>query len=275
MPQRVIEGLDVVTFNGFDAHPGVTHAITTRHGGSSAPPFDTLNLGQHVGDDRDAVARNRERLARLVGSPVERVTFASQVHGTRVAVINERGAGSAVPDTDALITAHPGLPIVILVADCVVIGLYDPVRHVAGIAHAGWRGTLGGVAVKTVETMRDVFRTDPADLVASIGPSIGPCCYTVGPDVTDAFFAEHPEMADDVLTPPDFASAGSFEGVSDDRMMLDLWQANERLLAGAGVPPDHIETAGRCTSCETDTFFSHRAESGRTGRFAGVIVIRG
>jgi len=269
MPERTLDDITIETFAAIDALAGVTFAITTRAGGSSAAPFAGFNLGGHVGDDPAAVATNRAQLSALTGLGAEALSFGAQVHGTNVAVVDRPGQSFA--DTDSLITDRPDLPLVILVADCVVIGLCDPVRGCLGIAHAGWRGTLGDIASRTLATMRKHFGTDPSDVVAAVSPSIGPCCYQVGPEVTDAFYADHPDIALDVLAPPDFASAGSFEGVNDDRSMLDLWAANRRMLERAGVPAGNIDIAEECTACNTDRFFSHRAESGQTGRFAGVI----
>jgi YfiH family protein len=269
MPERTIGELTVETFDTIDARDGVTFAITTRAGGTSAAPFESLNLGGHVGDDASDVEANRARLSALTGLDAGALSFGAQVHGTHVAVVDRPGRNFA--DTDALVTNQPDVPLVILVADCAVIGLVDPVRGCVGIAHAGWRGTLEDIAAKTLDVMRDRFGTDPAQVVAAVSPSIGPCCYQVGPEVTDAFYAGHPDIAPDVLAPPDFASAGSFEGVNDDRSMLDLWAANCRMLERAGVPVGNIDVAEVCTACNTDHFFSHRAESGRTGRFAGVI----
>jgi len=269
MPERTIGELSVETFDTIDAQAGVTFAITTRAGGSSPIPFGGLNLGGHVGDDPAAVAANRAQLSTLTGMGVDALSFGAQVHGTNVAVLERPGQTFA--GTDALVTDRPDVPLVILVADCVAIGLVDPVRGVVGIAHAGWRGTLGDIAASTIAVMHDVFGTQASDVLAAVSPSIGPCCYQVGAEVTDAFYAEHPTIAPDVLAPPDFASAGSFEGVNDDRSMLDLWAANARMLERAGVPAGNIDVAEMCTACNTDRFFSHRAEKGRTGRFAGLI----
>jgi YfiH family protein len=269
MPWRDVADITLRTFDAIDGCAGVSFAITTRSGGASAQPFESLNLGGHVGDRADAVAANRGKLSALTGLEAEALSFGAQVHGTRVEVVTRPGQSFA--DTDALITDRPDLPLVILVADCVVIGLVDPVNGAIGIAHAGWRGTLGDIAAGTVAAMQAHLGTVPSDVLAAIGPSIGPCCYQVGPEVTDAFYATHPDIAPDVLAPPDFASAGSFEGVNDDRSMLDLWAANRLLLERAGVPDGNIDVAGICTACNTDRFYSHRAEHGRTGRFAGVI----
>lgn len=273
MTERNLGDITVETFDLFDAREDVTFAVTTRRGGVSAAPFASLNLGAHVGDDDAAVAENRERLSAFTGVAAEALCLGGQVHGTRVAVVEE--PGGRFEKTDALVTALPDVPLMILTADCAAVALYDPVRAAVGIAHAGWRGTLADIAAVIIGVMRGRFGTAPPELLAAVGPSIGPCCYQVGPEVTDAFYAAHPDIAPDILSPPDFASAGSFEGVNDDRSMLDLWTANRLMLERAGVPPQHIEVSGSCTACNTDRFFSHRAEKGRTGRFAAVIQRHG
>jgi len=276
MTERVCDSLAIRTYGLFDEYRGVTHAITTRKGGVSAAPYATLNLGLHVGDDEDTVLRNRSLLSAITGCEPDALTFGAQVHDANIAVVDASNAGGGFEDTDALITDAPDIPLCVLVADCVVVGLYDPVRNTVGIAHAGWRGTLASIAQKTVDAMRATFGSHPRDIIASISPSIGPCCYEVGPDVVDAFYAGHDDIAPEVFSDPDMASAGSFAGgVNEDRKMLDLWKANELILEQAGVLPSHIETAGICTACDTDTWFSHRAEKGRTGRFAGILQLHG
>ncbi|MCH7548120.1 MAG: peptidoglycan editing factor PgeF [Candidatus Krumholzibacteriota bacterium] len=274
MPERILGELTLHTYELFDAHTEVTHVITTRHGGVSAEPYDSLNLGLHVGDDESAVLANRERLTAITGVPTDRLTFGGQVHEMNVVVVDASNAGGKFEATDSLVTDTPDTPLIILVADCVVVGLYDPVQRAVGIAHAGWRGTLGAIAQKTVAAMRVTFGTKPGDILAAIGPSIGPCCYEVGAEVVDAFYAEQGDIAPDILATPEFASAGSFEGaINDDRMKLDLWQANALLLEHAGVSASSIEASAVCTSCNTGTYFSHRGEKGNTGRFAGIIQL--
>ncbi|HER20405.1 MAG TPA: laccase domain-containing protein, partial [Chromatiales bacterium] len=162
----------------------------------------------------------------------------------------------------------------ILVADCVPVSLYDPIKRVIGLAHAGWRGTAAGVAAKTVGRMMEEFDTDPTDLVAGIGPSIGPCCYEVGPEVADEFHARQPLVADHVLLTGEAASAGEFDhSVNEDRYHLDLWRANTLELVTAGVFEANIGVAGICTACNTGDFFSHRAEGGRTGRGGALMML--
>lgn len=266
--------MDRITFNHFDAHDGVAAFATTRLGGVSNKPFDTLNLGFSTGDDRDDVLANRARVAKALGASPERIVTAGQVHGTNVAVVRESDAGSLIRETDALVTDVPGLPLLILTADCVAVLLCDTRRRAVGIAHAGWRGTLANIVGATVETMHDAFGTKPSDLIAAVGPSIGPCCYEVGAEVVDAFFAEHAAIADEILQPLDFASAGSFEaGVNEDHRILDLWRANALMLIDAGVPEGNIDIAEACTAHNTAQFFSHRAEGGRTGRSGAVIML--
>ena len=270
---RSIDGIPYFAFESFE-DAGARAIVTTRDGGDSAPPYNSLNLSTSTGDDEDAVRRNQDRLATILDVAPAGLTFAGQVHGSRVEVVTKDGAGTKFPDTDALVTDVPGVPLVILTADCVAVLLLDPGRRVVGIAHAGWRGTLAEIATTTIATMVENFGATPERIVAAIGPSIGPCCYEVGSDVVDAFFAEQPEIADDVLTTSDFASAGSFEeSVNTDKKNLDLWRANYLQLLAAGVPDDNIDVTATCTSCNTGTFYSHRAENGRTGRFAHAICL--
>jgi YfiH family protein len=165
-----------------------------------------------------------------------------------------------LPETDALITSSRGVTLMLRFADCVPVLLYDPVRRVAGLAHAGWRGTVSGIARKTVQRMVSHYGCRPEDVLAGVGPSIGPCCYEVGEDVAEAVRDSMPE-SDDLLN-----------ARSQDRWHLDLWRANVRQLAESGVLD--IEIAGTCTACRTDEWYSHRAEHGRTGRWGALLGLR-
>lgn len=234
------------------------HAVFTRRGGVSLPPYATLNTGHSVGDDPAAVSENHRRLCRALGTEPEVIASASQVHGVGVAVLDVDDRGRARPRTDALLTARRGVPLMQRYADCVPLLLYDPVRRVLGLAHAGWRGTVGGMAIEAVRAMTEAFGTRPADLIAGVGPSIGPCCYEVGPEVAQQVRRQF-EMGGSWLLPQNGGS-----------VHLDLWAANRWQLESAGV--GQVEVGGLCTACHTDEFFSHRAEKGRTGRF-GVLAI--
>jgi purine-nucleoside/S-methyl-5'-thioadenosine phosphorylase / adenosine deaminase len=230
---------------------GTTAVFTTRLGGVSAPPFDGLNLGILTDDERGSVIENRDRLASAIGFPAERIAIGHQVHGSDLATHTapQRPSpygrpGSPIPDVDGHVTAEPSLALLVFVADCVPVALSGP----GGVAmlHCGWRGlaasrTSSGIVARGV---RAVGATH-----AAIGPSIGPCCYEVGDEVLGAF-------------------AGFGEGVAHGRM-LDLPEVARRFLRAAGV--ERIESSGLCTSCETELFFSHRRDAGRTGRQAGLV----
>jgi YfiH family protein len=259
MRERTIDGITFLTFDRFDADARVSCLVTTRAGGESAPPYDSLNLGPRCGDDAEAVARNHARVAGLVGA--EALTTGNQVHDCRVAVVGSADAGRRFEDTDALVSAEAEVALAVLVADCAAVMLYDPEAGAVGVAHAGWRGTLAGAAARTAAAMAMTLGAAPGRMIAAIGPCIGPCCYEVGPEVAAAFRASHAVIADEIL-------AVGPRG----REMLDLWRANRLQLVAAGVPEAHVEVARACTACETGRFFSHRAESGKTGRFAAVIA---
>ncbi len=247
-------------FEGLAGAP-LVHAITTRLGGHSAGHLASLNLGHTVGDAPEAVAHNHARLLAALDIPAERVVTAHQVHGTRVAVATPADGGRVIPQTDALITVTPGLYLMLRYADCVPVLLYDPRRGAIGLAHAGWQGTLAGTAARAAKTMIAEFGCRPEDLQAAIGPSIGPCCYEVGPEVVAAAEAAFPQA-------PDLLRRRRPNG----HAYLDLWSANAYQLAQVGLR--QIECARLCTACRTDLFYSHRAEGGRTGRFAAIIGLR-
>ena len=281
MPLVDHNGLTAWMFDVFAPHPSVTGFVTTRTGGGSRDEFASLNLGLSTGDDPEMVVSNRRRVVEATGVPLDRLTVGSQVHEARIAVVTDDLAGSGhapgnnpIPSTDGLVTALTGTPLMALVADCVAVLLYDPVRRVAGVAHAGWRGTVANIVAEAVATMTANFATNPSDVIAGIGPSIGPCCYEVGSEVVDAFYAQHPGIGSEVLAVPEFASAGSFErGVNTDAQHLDLWRANQLQLIDAGLHEDNIEVAMTCTSCNTESYYSHRAEHGKTGRFAAIVLL--
>jgi hypothetical protein len=257
--------------------PRVTAGFTSRHGGVSGPPYGTLNCGYHVLDEAASVTANRQRLAAAIGVPFAANTYAEQVHGTNVIVVGagEQGAGrdgreSAIQNADGLLTAEAGVSLNLMYADCVPLYFYDPVRRVVGLAHAGWKGTVGNIARTAVSRMSEVYGSKPEELLAAIGPSIGVCCYEVDEAVagkvrpvlegTGATPAEREEVLQDGRTP--------------GKYMLNLQTFNRLLLTEAGILSSHIELSHLCTSCNTDRFFSHRAEGGRTGRMVAWIALR-
>jgi YfiH family protein len=241
-------------------HPDLAHGVFTRLGGYSQPPWDSLNTGHTVGDDLEAVRANHELIFEALGVHREDVVSPRQVHGTSVRVVDGRDKGQVCPETDALVTVTPGVVLMLRFADCVPVLLFDPIQGVVGLAHAGWRGTVAGMARSAVQAMVNDLGCLPADILAGVGPSIGPCCYEVGREVVDATRRAFADV-DGLLMPR-----------ANGRWHLDLWAANRRQLADAGV--QHIEVAGICTACHTDEWFSHRAERGKTGRMGALIGLR-
>lgn len=250
-------------------HPDLVHAVTTRAGGVSAPPYDTFNLSWARPDSQDAVLENRRRLCNALEIPLSHLVQAGQIHGIGVKAVgqDERGAGArerstVLPPADALITDEPDVFLLACFADCVPLLFFDPVRRAVGVAHAGWKGTVAGMAAATVSAMEQTYGCRPADLLVVIGPSAGPCCYEVGPEVIAAArsaFSEQPTVLPGI----------------DGRTHFDLWTANHVTLCKAGVLPANIAITNYCTIHHADRFFSHRATGGATGRFGAVIGMRG
>ncbi|MFN2166977.1 MAG: peptidoglycan editing factor PgeF [Anaerolineae bacterium] len=238
---------------------GLVHAVFTRLGGVSRAPFDTLNVGNTVGDDEADVAENHARVYARLGLSAEQMISPRQVHSNRVAVVTDAEAGSIIADTDGLATSTPHVALLLRFADCQPILLYDPVHHALALVHAGWRGVAQGIARRAVETMVETFGTSPGDLLAGLGPAIGPCCYTVGDKVAAAMGYVLPDWS------------GAMSPLEEGTWRLDLSAANAQQLAAEGV--QKIETANLCTSCHYDEFYSHRAGNGRTGRFAAAAFL--
>ncbi len=261
-------------FEHFSRHSAMIHAIFSRRGGFSEAPFASLNTGLSVGDDRQRVFANRRLLAQILDCPDWPIATSWIVHGNEVVEagaewkLNHRPLDDPGPRRrgDALMTQESGVFLLISFADCLPILYFDPVHQVVGIAHAGWRGTASGIAGQMVQKLANRFGVRPADLLVGLAPSIGPCCYEVGPDVR-AEFERIPEVAESVVWMP-------HHGGRADRWMLDLKGSNYRQLLAAGISPEHIEVMPFCTACRTDLFFSHRREQGKTGRFAALIGLR-
>jgi len=238
------------------AAAGVTHGIFTRLAGRSLTPFASLNVGHTVGDDSEAVESNHQLIYSSLGCCSSQVVSARQVHSDEVAIVGRGNRGAILPDTDALITQDPETTLMLRFADCTPILLAEPSRPMVGIVHAGWRGTLGRIARKAVEEAVCRLGVDPGKLIAGIGPSIGPCCYEVGRDLLRRLESDEEDWSSFLVE----KRGGTF---------LDLWAANRRQLAHAGVR--NIEVARLCTVCHVDEFFSHRGEGGLTGRFGALI----
>ena len=245
------------------------HAISTRLGGVSRAPYDSLDLALHVGDEAGDVCENRRIFAASLGLDAAHIVTPNQVHGDVVARVTEKDAGRGATDyddciqeTDALITDTPNLPLMLCFADCTPIVFLDPEHRAAGIAHGGWKGTVASIAEKTLRCMGEAFGTQPKDVLVGIGPAIGPCCYEVGAEVAEKFRAAFP-YADECLLKE-----------QDGHIHLNLWEANRQQMLRAGVPEENIEVAGECTCCRHKWYYSYRADGGKTGRIAAMIALK-
>ena len=269
MLEERLHSSSIFRFRNLSDQGGVSHFVSTRIGGLSLPPYESLNLGFHVGDSPETVLKNREHLATTVKIPLSDFTFAKQIHSGTVTIVTEqmRGCGAADYDTaieatDAMVTAVPGLCLAVLTADCVPLLLFDPRKRVVAAVHAGWRGSVKLIARNTVEILIQEYNCKQQDLLVGIGPSIGPCHYEIGPDVIT-------QVKD---------TFGGTEGYINDESPdgkghFNLWEANKRQIMEAGVPPQNIEIARICTYCNAHLFFSVRHQKGTTGRFGTGIML--
>jgi YfiH family protein len=244
------------------------HGFTTRRGGVSAPPFDTLNLGMKWGDARDNVMENRRRLRRAAGS--EDIYVASQVHAATVIAVT---SGDAVADVakaqaDALCSIVPGVVLGAFVADCIPLLMADVVTGAVAAVHAGWRGTVARVVTAAVGRMAAEYGTRPEDLRVAMGPAIGPCCFEVGDEVVAAVEASIPDARDEGVIREQAANDLT-------KRHVDLKRANAVLLMRAGVPRAFIDAGPECTSCDAKRFFSYRRDAGVTGQMIGFIATAG
>lgn len=246
---------------------GVTHAFSTRQGGVSVPPWDTLNLGLDLGDDPAAVQENHRRFFHAAGADVSRAVLSKQVHETTVRLCTSADAGKGLErerdyTADALITNELNLPLTVFSADCGVILLYDPVCKAVGAVHAGWRGCAAGILEKTVQAMTESFGSRPEDLLAAIGPCIGSCCFETDSDVADAMIAALGKE-----------TAAPYLERRGPKWHVDLAGLNRLWLLRAGLTLDHIDVAALCTVCHPEWFWSHRKMGRARGLQAAMISL--
>lgn len=260
----------------------VNHGIFTRLGGVSEGPWASLNMSCTTGDATEPVRENRRRALDALGLAPEQSLTSWMVHGNRVRVVScddLRLPGANDVRADAMVTRDRGLALTLRFADCIPALFCDPVKGAIGIAHVGWRGIVNGVLTETVRAMACAFGSRPRDILAGIGPSIGPARFEVDEEVAAQIQAAVPEpvvlrTACEEVSQEGMASSAS----SPDRLIngaqkphVDLWAAARAQLEAAGVR--HVEVAAICTASNTHEWFSHRAERGKTGRFGVIIAL--
>jgi YfiH family protein len=275
-------GLKLLQIPAFSKLPWLIHAFSTRSGGIS--PLESekvLNLGFTDWDTRENVLENRSRLQTAAGAKDLPLITLKQFHSDVIHVFDT--APSDPCRGDASITNRPNLLLAIQTADCVPIVLVDPKRRAIAAIHAGWRGTLSRIAAKTIGKMQMHFSTNPRDLLAAIGPSIGPCCYEVGTEVATQFLSQFPDAPDYF---DEFRTGDEPNPIQWLNMMppghqpppkgvlLDLRKANRSQLLTAGLRPQNIHTIDLCTGCHPDLLFSYRKQGPTSGRLMSVIALR-
>jgi len=233
-----------------DRDPEVVLAFSTRRGGVSAAPYDSLNLGRSTGDRAEDVTKNRRRLLHALALDHDRLATAGQMHGVRVVAVEAPGH---TPACDALLTRRPGVPLAVSTADCMSL-LFHATGTVAA-AHAGWRGTADGIPRATLLALCAAAGVAPQRVTVHLGPCIRACCYEVGDDVARRFPAAAVRRA----------------GAA---WHLDLPHAARLQLLEAGLPPDSLHDSGACTACDASWYYSHRRDRERTGRHWGIVALR-
>jgi purine-nucleoside/S-methyl-5'-thioadenosine phosphorylase / adenosine deaminase len=235
------------------ALPEVAHGFFTRQGGVSLGVYESLNVSASVGDESDLVSANQRLIQGVLG--LTGLARAVQVHGGQAAIITSTGQAQEddLPEADILVTSVAGLGLLIQQADCQAIMLYDPVNRVVANVHCGWRGHVHNILGETVSLLRKRFGSNPPDLYAAVGPSLGPCCAEFR-----NFRQEFPDTLWDYQVRPTY---------------FDLWRLSRDQLVAAGLQPERLDLARLCTRCRASEFFSYRRDK-ITGRQAAVIALR-
>lgn len=247
---------------------GVKHAFSTRLGGKSEGIFSSMNLSFNRGDDRENVLENYKIICNEIGVDYKKCVLSKQTHTTNIRIVDEADIGKGIvkpldyDDVDGLITNIPGITLVTQFADCVGLLFYDPKKRVVAASHAGWRGTVGEIGKKTVAAMQDSFGCNPADILAAIAPSIGPCCFEVDRPVYDEFIKLQNVDINAIITDK-----------GNGKYNINLWECNKQILKNAGVLEQNITVTDLCTKCHSDVFFSHRATLGKRGNLAAFICL--
>lgn len=263
-------GVTWLTFPALEETGLVSHGFSTRMGGVSQGKYSTMNFSFTRGDDPGHVMENYRRMGEALRVDPGRMVVSHQTHTTNVRMVTEADAGKGVvrerdyTDVDGMITNIPGITLVTFYADCVPLYLLDPVHRAVGLSHSGWRGTVGRMGQATLDAMKQAYGTSPADVIACIGPSICQECYEVGEEVAAAFAEAFDESCHSRL----------FYRKENGKYQLDLWQANQIVLAQAGVREHNIHTTDICTHCNPDLLFSHRTMGNERGNLAAFLCLR-
>lgn len=259
-----------VEADALSAQPGIVHAFSTRHGGCSDFPYQSLNLGLHTKDDMMAVRDNRDRFVTNFGISPGEVVSLHFIHSNKVLEVRKQDGGrgfhsavDALGDADGMITNEPRRALFITYADCVPVLFYDAVNQAVGACHAGWRGTVAGVVMETVRAMEKTYGSKAEDLLVAVGPAIDPDHFEVGQDVVDAV-SDHAVKPERLLRPR-----------NNGKYLFNIWQVNIDQVMSVGVQREHVTLVDLSTFARDDLFFSHRRRfGGEVGRQAAFIMLK-
>ncbi|MGJ7922477.1 peptidoglycan editing factor PgeF [Neobacillus sp. LXY-4] len=247
-------------------YPDLVAGFTTKHGGLSKAPYESLNFGFHVGDDGNTVVQNRSILSKKLGFPLNQWVGAEQIHQTKIQKIAKDSCGrgaflyeDSFGQTDGFYTSENGIFLSLVFADCVPLYFFAPKQRLIGIAHAGWKGTAAGIGVEMINHFRQEG-INPEEILAAIGPSICGKCYIVDERVISLLQNKLVGVEEK-----------PYNLIKENQYQLSLPLANKLMLKAAGVKEENIINTNLCTSCQNELFFSHRKDKGQTGRMISFI----
>lgn len=258
-----------LTYNSLSEIKFINHAFSTRLGGVSTGEFTSMNLAFNRGDNPENVTENYKRICISAGFEFESLTASAQDHNTFVRAVTSENKGVGIykprdiDSVDALITNEKGVTLVTYYADCTPLFFVDTKNKAIGLAHAGWRGTVGRIGEKVVKKMTELYGTNPADITACIGPAISVCCYEVDKPCADNFYALSDLDSSKFVFPKD-----------NGKYMIDLLETNRQILVASGVKAENITLSDVCTNCNSELLWSHRATKGHRGTMSAFMCIK-
>ena len=264
-----VNSVPYLTYNSLSEIDFINHAFSTRLGGVSTDEFTSMNLAFNRGDSPENVTENYKRFCKSAGFDYESLTASSQDHHTFVRAVTKENVGVGIykpkdiESVDALITNEPGVTLVTYYADCTPLFFVDTKQKAIGLAHAGWRGTVGRIGDNVVKKMQRLYGSDPSDIKAAIGPAVSVCCYEVDKPCADNF------LALDELDSTKFVFPKG-----NGKFMIDLLETNRQILVHAGVKNENITVSDVCTNCNSELLWSHRATKGHRGTMSAFMCIK-
>ena len=264
-----IDTVPYLTYNSLSEINFINHAFSTRLGGVSEGEFTSMNMAFNRGDNPESVTENYKRICKSAGFDFNSLTASAQDHNTFVRAVTSENKGVGIykprdlQSVDALVTNEKGVTLVTYYADCTPLFFVDTKKKAIGLAHAGWRGTVGRIGEKVVNKMTELYGTNPSDIVAAIGPAISVCCYEVDKPCADNFYA----LAD-------LDSSRFVFPKENGKYMIDLLETNRQILVAAGVKNENITISDICTNCNSELLWSHRATKGKRGTMSAFMCIK-